>query len=284
MCCVARSRPLAELYTGFDWLIKADLLDNEFNRLSMIYSEVPVLRAQLDRVLAERRIPGKEVKVLQLLVEAEALDSRLEKWQGSLPDVWRSGSVASLSGLNEDPEVAEVWPGLIHVYDNLFIASVVNNYRSIRIFAHSIIVRCLDWLAAANKLGAESADYDQSFYILQKMTDDICSSVPYHLGYRLSEKTSSSRASQEKAAGAIGGYLLIYPLFVASCIDCVPEKQNKWIRGRMRALALNYGLNQAAQLSRWQTSNPARNHVSPFAKGLDLGTCGNNIISMTIRP
>ena len=274
MCCVARSRPLDDLCTGFDWLTEADLVDNEFNRLSMLYVGVPTLRAQLDRVLAEDGSPGKEAEVLQLLVEAKALDLRLKGWYDFLPDLWRPRSVASLSGILDDSETAEVWPGLIHVYTNLFIASVVNNYRAIRIFTHSIVVRCLDWLAAANNLLGQVADYDQSFYVLRQMTDDICSSVPYHLGYRLSEKkTTSSSASEEKAAEAVGGYLLIYPLFVTSCIECVPEEQKTWIRGRMRALASKYGLNQAAHLSQRRISNLARKHISPFAKD-DSSTCG----------
>lgn len=50
-------------------------------------------------------------------------------------------------------------------------------------------------------------------------------------------------------AEAIGGYLLIWPLYIASNMQSIPDIQRRWLQGRLRAIARHYESQQETILN-----------------------------------
>lgn len=52
------------------------------------------------------------------------------------------------------------------------------------------------------------------------------------------------------AAEAIGGYFLLWPLFVCGRVQCVPSEQKSWVRGRLKYVSRTYGIDGIRFLDR----------------------------------
>lgn len=50
------------------------------------------------------------------------------------------------------------------------------------------------------------------------------------------------------AAEALGGYFLVWPIFVAVNTEFVPRQQREWLQGRLSHIGHTFGLNQAQVL------------------------------------
>ena len=50
------------------------------------------------------------------------------------------------------------------------------------------------------------------------------------------------------AMEGVGRYFLIWPLYSCSILDCITDLQRRWLRGRLREVAVSSSINQAAVL------------------------------------
>lgn len=150
---------------------------------------LPELLELRNRLLARSRTPETVVAMEALVDSAWSLEMRMRNWEHELPAGWKPRSVAYVRGLPEDVELAEAWTGPVHTYLNIYVAGVINRTRSARNICSSLIANCLMWI---NPVGYE---YDMRFkhaaYIEQQMLDEICWSIPFHLGWPLDKKKGS---------------------------------------------------------------------------------------------
>jgi hypothetical protein len=133
-----------------------------------------------------------------------------------------------------------------------------NAYRSSRIFAHAIRIQCIKWLASPAQ-PESSTEWIQSCQVVQQMVGEICASVPFHLGSQIlqggtkfagpSLRGSPCGDDHAQSPKALGGYFILWHLFSSASVDCIPDDQRRWIRGRLRYIGHNMGINQAAVLS-----------------------------------
>lgn len=169
--------------------------------------------------------------------KAFQLDIDLVSWVMSIHPASRYtiASVYCNENKKDDSEYRSVYGESHHVYPNVEIASMWNNYRLTRIIIHEIIgniyVRLL-------KPGGPSEDRLmalRSIAISRQMAEDICASVPYHFN------------SEDVATGSV--FRLIWPLYIAS--DCVgsspPLKQ--WIAQTLEKIGHTMGIQQALTMS-----------------------------------
>lgn len=121
------------------------------------------------------------------------------------------------------------------VYPDLWVASMWNNYRMIRILIHETI------LSITLKYGTpeQKAALQPSIDILREMTTQVCRSVAFHLG------THQHRKSKAKDDAILGGYLLAWPLFYAGMLRTTPISQKRWMASRMHHIAVTMGLRLA---------------------------------------
>jgi hypothetical protein len=151
-----------------------------------------------------------------------------------------------------------------HVYHDVPLASIVNDYRVCRIFCMRVIMACVAWLAVNPKHNL-TADYEKAVYVIQQMVDEISACIPFHLvrfssfwsGHQANTRTSqdydlqpiAKKLGQEKnAAEAYGGYSLVWPLYVAANAETVPQAQRDWLSGRLMSIGTRFGLTSAQVL------------------------------------
>ena len=116
---------------------------------------------------------------------------------------------------------------------------------------------------------------------IRELVDEICASIPYHLRYQTeAEHKSGPWRSKQKSlnssdpvgvlmpshfqrqparfaereendsAESVGGYFLLWPLFVARSALVIPESQQRWIAGRIIHIAERIGLNASVIMAK----------------------------------
>ena len=270
---VARCKPVEQIFYEFnDWeLSQQDGCLDVGNQLTVITMQVPALRATARRILRGPMNWTIAREIVTLKEDAERIDRELAAWSSEVPATWKYKELGRC-GRMDDPNTAEIYPGPIHCYNDIWTARKWNIYRSYRILCQAIIFNCLERLIPASEI-AFTHEYRRSTTISQRMVDDMCASVPFHLGfpapmYELENMSSSnyseeysrddndppkhrhSRTARHKDVQALGGYYLIWGLFVAANVVIISKTQRDWILNRLRHIGAKYGLNQATVFAR----------------------------------
>jgi hypothetical protein len=114
------------------------------------------------------------------------MDASLQKWVMTLPESWDYKLVSIVQDMPCEPELAPAWPGPQHSYQDIFVSSIINDYRVSRIFCHTVILACNRFLGRADSQGLDpQVDLDllNARFVTQQLVDDICASVPYNMQY-----------------------------------------------------------------------------------------------------
>jgi hypothetical protein len=166
------------------------------------------------------------------------IDDKLEKWRSELPASWKYKSYTSL---DHSTSSSDTYDSCYDVYGDLWIASVWNSYRTSRLLLHEHI------MSTVLKFGTAHDNYmlQAAALILKSMADEICHSVPFHLGVQ--RKGNSSRFEDSEAIP--GCYLLIWPLFASGMRRTTPWPQKEWIAGKLRYIGAKMGLRLALQMA-----------------------------------
>ncbi|OCK84498.1 hypothetical protein K432DRAFT_378513 [Lepidopterella palustris CBS 459.81] len=242
--CVQRSKPVEEFPTANGWLGDENSQENAANRLTLISIDLPAIRARARTLLSHERSAATEAEALALIEYAQMVDANLENWARTLPDYWNYRTAGMVYDMPEDLNSAEQWPGPQHAYDDVFIANIINDYRVSRIFCQSVILGCASWLAPDGHDSRTDANCINAHFVIQEMADEIAASVPFHVSYDM-QPMAKKLGQDVSAAEALGGYFLVWPLFVAANADSVPLNQRDWFRGRLYHIGREFGLSNA---------------------------------------
>ena len=237
----------------FDEGIKMlSLYENVEDRLLSKAARIPALQALANSLLAQPSWAVDSSMVSELLQAAETLDCELADWARCIPTIWSYTTVKRLSP-SAPPKVSSssFVPGQMHQYPDFYAARVWNLYRVHRLIIQSILLRTSP--LAQNSLADYIPDDIRISKINRAMADDICGSVPYLLGYDLSELKSSGRlhtpylqdehflwpqnSTKASVPERTGKFSLIWPLYVACSVSSVPETQRLWIRAQLKWIA-----------------------------------------------
>lgn len=182
------------------------------------------------------------------------MEQEFKEWEESLPDFWRPKTTAWVDNVpGGDLMKAEVSPGRVDMYEDLFIANAWNHARVSRQFVSGLVVRCAAWICHPVDYRT-TPEYATSARLGIDMVTDILASIPYFLGWRLDENGTlipgdlsgfGTGRDDITSPSALGGWLCIWPLFCATCSDYATDSQRTWIRGRMNLIGEVMGLNQA---------------------------------------
>lgn len=139
------------------------------------------------------------------------------------------------------------WPGKIDSYFDLYVAALWNIYRKARMKLIDVIFESSARIHVSNGIFDEQPAIRKLKNEMQELVDDLCASIPFHLIENLPSylETGGTPRSPETSGKALGGLLLIYPLYIASCMPDVPTKQQTWMRGRLHWLGRHMGIRQA---------------------------------------
>jgi len=246
-----------------DAFYKYDAEDEPGNPLHSLYRislALPILRhrateASESAETAQRLGKPVDIVTLEKIIEdAQAVDTALQDWLTTLPSTFRYCSISCLASPPTEPASTTIWPGLVHIYSNCFIASFLNNYRIMRIYIQELIAKCLVHIGSDDTLASNSRQ-GQLLYTLRTMVDEICGTVPYLSGDEIpgmpSFLLSTSGGNQATSSVLpVGSWLNLRPLYVASQVTCVPQLQKRWIHGRLLAIAREHGYKIARDIGR----------------------------------
>lgn len=179
-----RSKPIDSFPSATGWLASPLSEENAANRLTLVCIDLPNIRSRANALTNTPYHSSLESEALSILELARLVDSNLQQWYLTLPPEWHHRTIGIVNEPVEDPETAESWIGEQHVYHDVPLASIVNDYRVCRIFCMRVIMACVSWLAVNPKYTL-TTDYDRAVFIIQQMVDEISACVPFHTVRRL---------------------------------------------------------------------------------------------------
>ncbi|EOA85057.1 hypothetical protein ACJQWK_06987 [Exserohilum turcicum] len=248
--CIQRCKPIDPFPGAAGWLGNGDISEeNAANRLTLICIDLPNLSARANTLTSMPYDAAYEAEAREILDFAQVVDGNLEEWYMSLPIEWKPRIIGIVNQMlaPEELEVAGKWPGEQHVYADVPLASVMNDYRVCRIFCRRVIMACITWLSSNGRYINYDEAWNKSVFIIQAMVDDISACVPFHMCYEL-QPLAKETGQEENAAEAFGGYSLVWPLYVAANAETVPQDQRDWLFGRLAVIGTKFGLSYAQVL------------------------------------
>jgi hypothetical protein len=269
---MSRCEPVKEIFCDLEnWGFSSGQDSQSIaNKLTVITTKIPDLRQKGKRLLQDHPMSWSTAYAISaLMIELQNVDRELITWVLDLPQSWRYTILPEGSQLN-DSSSEQLYPGSVHDYPDLWVSAQWNVYRTYRILCQSLIFNCLERLIPPAELKS-TKEYFRATASLQRLANEICASVPFHLGHQSSiyiENKIGAKFSEDFSRDdydvpsfkpewsdhspdtkAVGGNFLIWHLFVAGSIVTIPETQRAWIANRLRHIGESHGLNQANELA-----------------------------------
>jgi hypothetical protein len=223
------------------------------------------LRAEINTALSTfPRTPEYFAEVTKLIRRAQALEQEYLEWEAELPENWRPHSVAWVDQIpGGDITKAEVCPGKVDMYDDVWLANMWNSSRVARLFISGVIVRCAAWICSPVDYRT-TPEYATNVRLCVDLVTDIIASIPFHLGWRVEDgvlrsgdftgfKSGSDGSTSPKA---IGGFFCMWALFSITNTDFISDSQRAWAKGRLMFISEVLGLNHAKVLANVSVSHP----------------------------
>ncbi|RGP63727.1 c6 zinc finger [Fusarium sporotrichioides] len=215
------------------------------DRLVSLAARVPQLQYSCYQLDTLKDVGTTETE--RLISDATELDSELSIWASSVSPQW---SYATAVNIN-NPGRTDYTPYVIHRYTDRYIARVWNFYRVSRLIIQSILLHTATCLSASTEGPLNVDQRNRIERVIMGLVDDICASVPYLLGFDLTnmslafhnsdgrqvhDRNTSSFNERSNMGTRIGGFSLIWPLSVASSALPVPAAQRDWMQRQLQLL------------------------------------------------
>jgi hypothetical protein len=171
---------------------------NGANKLAMLSLGLPRMRCRAKELIAMNKTDAVVREMLQIMDEALNLDHSLETFFQTLPDVWAGKIVDMVTEEPLDITKAQCWPGPQVLYEDLNVAGAAADYRVVRIMCSGVVRHCFEALPTTARTAAIQRMFTKAVYIARDMVNQICSTVPYFLGYGI-EYRNDGRTSADRA-------------------------------------------------------------------------------------
>ena len=179
----------------------------------------------------------------KILERANNLDQRYQAWTSKLSIDWIPTRISGRDSIPQSICDAGLYQDFCDMYKSIFIANIFMSYYSSRIKLQLTVCTCLNSLVSTSS----SVSLAAASMIIQELADNICASVPFHLGDRNSTGRVDDKTvcfprvggrpdpeSHHALSGAFGGFFLIVPLAeLLSPHVFLRAGQKQWIGGQM---------------------------------------------------
>ncbi|KAM3070065.1 hypothetical protein ACMFMG_003903 [Clarireedia jacksonii] len=275
--CMSASKPPT---LGIDWWLGDSSRDQASATVSRLNLEVTELRSELNRVLmSQPRTPETYEIVSKMMQRALELEQEYERWE----ETQTKQTVAWVDNVpGGDMMKADVCPGRVDMYPDIYAAAQWNIARTSRIFIAAIVIRGAAWICYPVDYRT-TPEYAQMSRLGQEMINDIIASIPFNFGWHLDENGRlkagdvMSGTDDVNTVKALGGVFSIWPLLSVSCADYTTDSQRVWVKGRFKYIAEVMGLNQAKVVGCLQLRLP-----SMIVRRDNMGHSAQNVAN--VRP
>ncbi|KAF4253133.1 hypothetical protein CNMCM8812_005720 [Aspergillus fumigatus] len=216
---------------------------NTVTYLHNIMLDILSLRTEAEHGLADSILTATHQYAL--LQRASILDNRLAQWEDRVAPENKPITIAHMRP-GSDPYI-EVghWPGPLHMYTDLRAAALLNISRVARCYLLDIILRLKD-------MQADTGNDDKERATAVQLIQDFTSSIPYHLVEDLHSFSMSVQRGNpiEPPGRAVGGLLLMYPLYIASQLSIVSVQFQDYFKRCLVWIGQNTGVGYASLLAK----------------------------------
>ncbi|KUJ14815.1 uncharacterized protein LY89DRAFT_122668 [Mollisia scopiformis] len=250
---------------GVEWWL-GDQKDDAGSFVPKLNLRIAELRSDINAALSTfPRTPEYFQQIQNLMKQAQAMEQEYLEWEAKVPDEWRPHTVAWVDQVpGGDITKAEVCPGKVDMYPDLWTAQLWNSARVARLFISGVIVRCAAWICSPVDYRT-TPEYAQAVRLCGDIVTDIIAAVPFFLGWsvaqvgnlRSSDFSGFDSWGQSGPPKAIGGFFVIWPLFSITNTDFISDSQRSWAKSRMMYISETLGLNHAKVLSKFQVRLPS---------------------------
>jgi hypothetical protein len=207
-----------------------------------------------ENLFCEKRAESVTRAILQLIKCCQRLDTALATWCDTVPENWKYTSRPRGKSTPDDfdSETSEVYTENVDIYPDVWTAKTWNSYRTTRILVQAIILRSVAWLAECDSPNPRVIPHMglalQARQIVQQMVYEICACVPFHLGRstKIGDKpfTIMTNSPEDQTTENLGGYFILWPLYLARSTRMIPNEQKRWITARILHVARHLGFDE----------------------------------------
>jgi hypothetical protein len=188
-----------------------------------------------------------------IISTALALDAELVSWATNIPSSWAYTTVTVPASSELWGEMKGIYGNYYHVYKSLGIGGLWNGYRNARLILHEIILKFVERSEASPEDDGYIVQHAQNLAnrskaILLELSEEICASVPYHFGAP-DHSNGTNSTSYRPDRGAAGGYILMWPLFIAGGCPYTPPAMQRWILTCLDKIGHVMGINEALTMA-----------------------------------
>ncbi|KAG6041834.1 hypothetical protein E4U41_001305 [Claviceps citrina] len=247
------------------WWIEDAVRDRHASECQRLCIKVGELRAEANRLLTTAPRSSDNVDIINDIIRrCQAQDQACASWCKNLPDYFQCKTATWEDNVpNGDYSKAEVYPGRVDVYNDIWVATVWNMLRSSRIILNSIIVRCAAWVCAPVDYRT-TPEYANAARTTVDVVTDMISSVPYQLGWFCKRKDLLDRANlssfacgEDDSSKGLSGYFMTWPLAFIHSLDYLTDSQRTWVRGRLQYIGHQLGVRYALLLTQLNIRIPS---------------------------
>lgn len=239
--CIQNSDPypLDDFLAATTEAVPEDFIPSCADRLVLLAMDIPRLRLAEHNLLTETDPEVKRSLAVELLKDAKQVDKTVASWSLSLPAEFLYSSLPLNS--SSASKAHDVYPASMDIYHDTKVSSTWNSWRTTRIHILRIIMECAS-VSQPHMDGQDpSPDYLKALTMIQQLVDQVCSSIPFHLGHHLKKVSSPGFSDYPHspgaakwpenfaASGAVGGWLMMPPLAFVSRLECIPDSQRAWM-------------------------------------------------------
>ncbi|KFZ02030.1 hypothetical protein V500_00480 [Pseudogymnoascus sp. VKM F-4518 (FW-2643)] len=195
--------------------------------------------------LYEMIVAGESHPDLAILkADATSLSHQFAHWQAKQPNIIDPHPLGHIPALpHGSAPRAGMWPGRVDTYFDHYIAGVWNTSRAARLLL-------LDLTLALSDAVNDGEDHARERSEAARLVEDIVASIPYHLTDDLGSFIGGGAERELKPGRAVGGLLLMHPVFVASRVGAVGAELRVYLQECLAWIAENMGIGQAARFAK----------------------------------
>lgn len=188
------------------------------------------------------------IALLNIVKDGIEIDRRYQTWSETPKGFWLYQVVRSPSPNNPAGPHH-------HVYHDTTVGFIWNNFRSVRIHLHEILLHCCTLIESHPSRQPILSGFEEtqieSTIVIQDMITDICASIPFCLGLIDAEGRGTTDRPQ-----SVEGYRCMYPLYLAMVSAEEGGEIQTWIRNKLEWISAAMGVRLAMILARRPKRDP----------------------------
>ncbi|KAH6665817.1 hypothetical protein B0J14DRAFT_212458 [Halenospora varia] len=188
------------------------------------------------------------IALLNIVKDGIEIDRRYQTWSETPEGFWLYQVVRSPSPNNPAGPHH-------HVYHDTTVGFIWNNFRSVRIHLHEILLHCCTLIESHPSRQPILSGFEEtrieSSIVIQDMITDICASIPFCLGLIDAEGRGTTDRPQ-----SVEGYRCMYPLYLAMVSAEEGGEIQTWIRNKLEWISAAMGVRLAMILARRPKRDP----------------------------